>query len=164
MHCQCDCCNSPLPSPVEPTHFSHLPAYCHLVLLCIHWTITPCKRQNNGPCPNLQNLWVYYFTRQKGLSKCDYGYRPWVGESTLDFPGGPSLIIQVLKSGKPFTAISSVQFSHSVVSDSLQPHELQHARHPCASPSTEVHSNSHPLSQWCHPAISSSVVPFSSCP
>jgi len=58
----------------------------------------------------------------------------------------------------------SVQFSHSVVSDSLRPHELQHARPPCPSPSPGVHSNSHPSSQWCHPVISSSVIPFSSCP
>ena len=57
-----------------------------------------------------------------------------------------------------------VQFSHSVVSDSLRPHELQHARPPCPSPAPGVHSNSCPSSQWCHPAISSSVVPFSSCP
>ena len=59
---------------------------------------------------------------------------------------------------------SSVQFSHSVVSDSLRPHELQHARPPCPSPMPGVYSNSCPLSRWCHPAISSSVVPFSSCP
>ena len=59
---------------------------------------------------------------------------------------------------------SSVQFSRSVMSDSLQPHELQHARPPCPSPSPSIHSNSCPLSQWYHPAISSSVVPFSSCP
>ena len=58
----------------------------------------------------------------------------------------------------------SVQFSHSVVSDSLQPHESQHARPPCPSPTPGVHSDSCPSSQWCHPAISSSVVPFSSCP
>ena len=58
---------------------------------------------------------------------------------------------------------SSVQFSRSVVSDSLQPHELQHTRPPCPSPSPRVHSNSRPLSWWCHPAISSSVIPFSSC-
>ena len=58
----------------------------------------------------------------------------------------------------------SVQFSHSVVSDSLQPHESQHARPPCPSPTPGVHSDSHPSSQWCHPAISSSVVPFSSYP
>ena len=63
-----------------------------------------------------------------------------------------------------FMILSSVQFSHSVVSDSLQPHELQHARLPCPSPTPRVYSNSCPLSQWCHPAISSSVGPFSSCP
>ena len=59
---------------------------------------------------------------------------------------------------------SSVRFSHSVVSDSLQPHELQHARPPCPSPTPGVHWDSRPSSQWCHPAISSSVVPFSSWP
>ena len=59
---------------------------------------------------------------------------------------------------------SSVQFSCSVVSDSLRPHEPQHARPPCPSPSPGVHSDSRPSSQWCHPTISSSVIPFSSCP
>ena len=63
-----------------------------------------------------------------------------------------------------FLQFSSVQFSHSVVSDSLRPHESQHARPPCPSPTSRVHSNSCASSQWCHPAISSSVVPFSSCP
>ena len=58
----------------------------------------------------------------------------------------------------------SVHFSRSVVSDSLWPHESQHARPPCPSPTPGVHSNSCPSSQWCHPAISSSVIPFSSCP
>ena len=57
-----------------------------------------------------------------------------------------------------------VQFSHSVVSDSLQPHEPQHVRPPCPSPTPEVHPNSCQLSWWCHPTISSSVIPFSSCP
>ena len=59
---------------------------------------------------------------------------------------------------------SWVQFSHSVVSDSLQPHESQHTRPPCPSPTPRVHSDSCPSSQWCYTAISSSVVPFSSCP
>ena len=59
---------------------------------------------------------------------------------------------------------SSVQFSRSVVFDSLWPYESQHARPPCPSPTPRVHSDSCPSSQWCHPAISSSVVPFSSCP
>ena len=58
----------------------------------------------------------------------------------------------------------SVQFSRSVMSDCLRPHELQYARSPCPSPTPGVHSDSHPSSWWCHPAISSSVIPFSSCP
>ena len=57
-----------------------------------------------------------------------------------------------------------LQFSPSVVSDSLRPHELQPSRPSCPSPATGVHSDSRPWSPWCHPAISSSVVPFSSCP
>ena len=60
--------------------------------------------------------------------------------------------------------LSSLQFSHSVVSDSWRPHESQHARPPCPSPAPGVHSNSRPSSQWCHSVISSFVVPFSSCP
>ena len=59
---------------------------------------------------------------------------------------------------------SSVQFSRSVVSDSLKPHEPQHARPPCPSPTAGVYSNLCPFSWWCHPTSSSSVVPFSSCP
>ena len=59
---------------------------------------------------------------------------------------------------------ASVQFSRSVMSNSLQPHESQHARPPCPSPTPRVYSNSCPLSRWCHPTIASSVVPFSSCP
>ena len=58
---------------------------------------------------------------------------------------------------------SSVQFSRSVISNSLQPNELQHARPPCPSPTPGVYPNPCPLSWWCHPTISSSVVPFSSC-
>ena len=60
--------------------------------------------------------------------------------------------------------ISSVQLSHSVVSDSLWPHEPQHARPPYPSPAARVYPNPCPLSWWCHPTISSSVFPFSSCP
>ena len=62
------------------------------------------------------------------------------------------------------THLSSVHFSHSVVSDCFRPHGRQHARPPCPSPTLGVYSNSCPLSQWCHPTISSYVVPFSSCP
>ena len=80
----------------------------------------------------------------------------------------PQGILLLPKQLKPYSSknctISSVQFSRSVVSNSLRPHESQHARPPCPSPSPGVHSDSHPSSQWCHPAISSSVVPFFSCP
>ena len=66
-------------------------------------------------------------------------------------------------SKKLFKLLSSVQFSRSVLSDSLRSHELQHVRPPCPSPTPRVHPNSCSSSRWCHPAISSSVVPFSSC-
>ena len=75
----------------------------------------------------------------------------------------PSKLVKVFHSLFPFQ-FSSVQFSCSVVSDSLWPNESQHTRPPCPSPTPRVHSDSRPLSQWYHPAISSSVVPFSSCP
>ena len=74
---------------------------------------------------------------------------------------GPNLAKTTLKRNSQF---SSIEFNHSVVSNSLWPYESQHARPPCPSPSPGVHSNSRPSSRWCHPAISSSVIPFSSCP
>ena len=76
--------------------------------------------------------------------------------------------IEIIELKNKFTelnnTLSSVHFSHSVMYDSLWPHELQHARPPCPSPTPWVYSNSSSSSRWCHPAISSSVVPFSSCP
>ena len=80
---------------------------------------------------------------------------PFLGEKTKDLRH--QKVIQELCS------ISSVQFSCSVASDSSRPHESQHTRPPCPSPTPRVHSDSHPSSQWCHPATSSSVIPFSSC-
>ena len=74
----------------------------------------------------------------------------------LSHKGSPLIVISFIK--------ISDQISRSVMSDSLWPHESQHARPPCPSPTPRVHSDSCPLSQWCHPAISPSVVPFSSCP
>ena len=73
-----------------------------------------------------------------------------------------SFLISMLKPHATFIiTLSSVnQISRSVVSNSLQPHGLQHARPPCLSPTRGVYSNSCPLSQWCHPTISSSVIPF----
>ena len=74
-----------------------------------------------------------------------------------------SRIGKSIKTERFVVARGSVQFSCSVVSDSLRPHGLQHARSPCPSPTPGDHLNSCPLSQWCHPTILSSVVPFSSC-
>ena len=97
------------------------------------------------------------------------------GELTT-LPSNPflldSYLLTILSSSqrKPVSTLpiaednNSVQFSHSVMSDSLQPHELQHTRPPCPLPTPRVHSDSHPSSRWCHPAISSLVIPFSSCP
>ena len=85
----------------------------------------------------------------------------------MHWPGFPALQMDSLLTdlpGNPFYALSSVQFSGSVLSDSLRPHESQHARPPCPSPTPGVHSDSRPSSLWCHAAISSSVIPFSSCP
>ena len=76
----------------------------------------------------------------------------------------PIYFIESPYPGNTRLADHSVQFSRSVVSDSLRPHESKHARPPCPWPSPGVHSDSCPSNQWCHPVISSSVVPFSSCP
>jgi len=78
----------------------------------------------------------------------------------------PKSDLNWMKYGKPLdhSGIRSDQISHSVVSNSLRSHKSQHARPPCPSPAPRVHSNSCPSSQRCHPAISSSVIPFSSCP
>ena len=90
------------------------------------------------------------------------------GQHRTEFPFQKAVIflksMTGLKPSRANTIKSSVQFSHSVVSNSLQSHELQHARPPCSSPTPRVHSDSRPSSPWCHPAISSLVVPFSSCP
>ena len=75
-----------------------------------------------------------------------------------------SACLAYLWEAKQSTQFSSLQFSRSVLSDSLRPHESQHARPPCPSPTPGVHSNSCPSSRWCHPAISSSVILSSSCP
>ena len=90
-----------------------------------------------------------------------------MGKSLIHKGKGPFISLRFLNACEISYQIlihSSVQISRSVVSDSLRPHESQHARPPCPSPSPGVHSNSHPSNQWCHPAISSSVVSFSSCP
>ena len=81
-----------------------------------------------------------------------------------EWPGTYLTLFSFAKWWTDIDRFSTVQFSRSVVSNSLRPHELQHARSPCPSPAPGVHPNPCPLSQWCHPTISSSVIPFSPCP
>ena len=99
-------------------------------------------QENSSPQILQRALWVNY----------------WVTSMWLMFSRVYSILLNVK------TLESSVQFTCSVMSDSLRPHESQHARPPCPSSTPGAHSNSCPLSRWCHPAISSSVVPFFSCP
>ena len=87
------------------------------------------------------------------------------------YPSLSMIVFHALKCAPSETNIAtlsfdycSVQFNHSSVSNSLQPHGLQHTRPPCPSPTPRVYPNSCPLSWWCHSTISSSVIPFSSCP
>ena len=97
------------------------------------------------------------------------GWIEWKGgghvvDKCLTFKEASKLFSKVVVPFSIHTGSVSVQFSRSVVSDSLRPHESQHTRPPCPSPTPGVYSNSCPSSRWCHSAISSSVVPFSSCP
>ena len=87
------------------------------------------------------------------------GYNPW-GQKESDTTEQLHSLIFLSKASPHY----SVQFCHSVVSNSLRCHEPQHTRPPCPSPTPRVYPNPGPSSRWCHPAISSSVVPFSSCP
>ena len=127
---------------------SSLPLFFSLFLpilpsLCPAWIISVLKHSKGGPL-----LDVTVQSRKKTLS---------VRISKIQQ-------LQVFLSNLLQWVFSSVQFSCSVVSDFLWPDESQHSRPPCPSPTPGIYSNSCPLSRWCHPAISFSVVPFSSCP
>ena len=112
-----------------------------------------------------QQQGVYkYVTERSNSRTCEYYFAQTDVYQNIFFPFSPHLNIPFHRITENKACISSVQFSRTVVSDSLRPHESQHARPPCPSPSPGVHSNSRSSSQWCHPAISSSLVPFSSCP
>ena len=113
---------------------------------CFHVCVYEISCWLTHPWPNLCFQWNDMLWLALGLD--DLKLSPWKeGDDYFDW-----------------LQFSSVQFSPSVVFDSLRPHESQHARSPCPSPTPGVHSDSRPSSQWCHPAISSSVIPFSSCP
>ena len=101
---------------------------------------------------------------QGNSSFFQYNHHPRISCSSWLIAPLPIYTIMPLFIYHHLLCLTSVQFSHSVMSDSLRPHESQHARPPCPSPTPRVHSNSYPSSWWCHPAVSSSVIPFSSCP
>ena len=111
---------------------------------------------------SLNNSLAFYLIDPQNTGSCSQHSFPhikflWVPLLLISFLSSPSSPLTVGKK-----SLSLVRFSCSVVSDSMWPHGLQHARPPCPSPSTRVYSNSCPLSWWCHPTISSSVIPFSS--
>ena len=110
------------------------------------WVVSLCERWPSA-CWHLPSI-ILIFSLQK--------------DSTLAYLG--CFFTRAATIPSSYISGSLVQFSRSVVSDSLWPHESQHTRPPCPSPIPGVHSDSRPSSQWCHPAISSSVIPFSSCP
>ena len=131
----------------------YVQSLCHLQLFETPWTVAHQAPLSMG------------FTKQdhwSGLPFYSAGYLPDAGVKLAS----PSLQADSLplNQGSPLSRFSSVQFSLSFVSNSLWPHESQHTRPPCPSPIPGVHPNSCASSQWCHPAISSSVIPFSSCP
>ena len=133
----------------------------------------PCHPLSPRLCSNSLPLsWWCYLTISSLAAPSSFAFNlsqhqglfQWVGSFTS---GGQSIGASAPVSVLPMNIrvdFLSVQFSCSVVSDSLQPHEPQHARPLCPSPTPRVHPNPCPLSWWCHPTISSSVVPFSSCP
>ena len=137
------------------------------------WILTP---PHSSWLYNLSLLFLHLYNQDKSLHPGTTGKNmglccPWHCLGLSGFPGSGTFsaksreVLDKLEQIQVHTgSFSSVQFSHSIMSDSLRPHESQHARLPCPSPTPWVHWNSRPSSQWCHPAISSSVIPFSSCP
>ena len=117
-----------------------------------------------SPSP-ADNQWSFYCLRGFSFPRISYSWNHKEPSQMSFF----CLVICISVSSKSilitltFYPVRSVQFSHSVVSDSLGPHGLQHARLPCPSPTPGACSNSCPSSGWCHPTISSSAIPFSSC-
>ena len=115
--------------------------------------------QDRGPRDKFTHLWVPYFWQR--IQEYIMGPRYLFQQEVL---GKLDSYVQKKEIRTLTNAISSVQFTHSIVSDSLRPHESQHARPLCLSPTPRVYPNSCASSWWYHPAISVSVVPFSSCP
>ena len=112
------------------------------------------SNMQGGKCQKVSASQIQRTRDCLSLRRCEY----WDKSGKIAWPSLPPFADLFI------TVPDVVQFSRSVVSDSLRPHESQHARPPCSPPSPGVHSNLCPSSRLCHPAISSYVVPFSSCP
>ena len=159
-----DCCTPGLPSPsLSPRVCSNscpLSQWCHPIILFCHplllWpSIFPSIRVFSNESA-LHIRWPKYWSFSFSISPSnEYS-------GLISFRIDWFVLFAVQETLN--SCISSVQFTPSVLSDSLQPHELQHARPPCPSPTPGVHPNSCASSWWCNPAVSSSVGPFSSCP
>ena len=141
----------------------------HLGDICIHFLLFPLWRafQNiAAPCHSLPLHQLTVSTGDRYRSFSVHVFQDF--SSRLNSAGNPGWLAHYIritaKGCSSHLQFSSIQFSHSVLSDSLRPHESQHARPSCPSPTPGVYPNSCPLSRWCRPTISSSVVPFSSCP
>ena len=153
------CCPLLLPSSVFPS----IRVFSNESVLCItlpkFWSFSFNISPSNGYSGliSFRIDWLYLLAVQ-GILK-----------SLLQHQGSKVSILRhwaffIVQLSHPYRTTGSPQLSRSVVSYSLQPNKLQHARPPCPSTTPRVHPNSCPSSRWCHPAISSSVVPFSSCP
>ena len=136
-------------------------------LLLSHWTLIQERSVPGRQNPRLRSQEVQlrgHELRAAATSKLDM-YHSYGENLCAGGPLVPNVPHEGIYCGKLSTPVTSVQFSSVAQSClTLRPHESQHARPPCPSPTPEVHSDSRPSSPWCHPAISSSVVPFSSCP
>ena len=145
-----------------------------VVCVCVHTLYWPLSVSGHIQETYIARVWALFlhlsFWGTDGI-----GWVAWSLQSVNDFFSrfgytwqkvGVDWRINLLKFHFWFTRFyrCSVQFSCSVICDSLWPHVSQHARPPCPSPTPEVHSDSRPSSHWCHPSISSSVIPFCSCP
>ena len=141
----------------------------YIQCICSRWSSPPyCWKQKSRSFPSSKNV-SFVCQGDVKLNHCNYE-EPQNTKFYLSTEWNICIITYFLIESKKSSMIphyyinQSVQFSHSVMSDSLRPHESQHTRPPCPSPTPKVYSNSCLLSRWCHTAISSSVIPFSSCP
>ena len=156
--------------PSPPSIFPSIRDFKNGSALCLRWPKYWSFSLSISPSNDYSELISFELTgwislQSKGFSRAFSSTTIWKHQffDTQPLSGPAVASLHDYWKDHSFDCISSVQFSCSVMFDSLRPHELQHARPPCPLPTPRVHPNSCPLSRWCHPAILFSVVPFSSC-